>query len=161
MFATESAEIAAALGDVVVAVHHVGSTAIPGIFAKPIIDILLEVDDVARLDQRSAAMQQLGYEALGEFGIPGRRYFRKNGSSGRRTHQVHAFEAGTPQVLRHLAFRDYLIAHPQLAQAYGQLKYALARQHPQDIDAYIAGKSPFLQEHEARALTWQSARSAE
>ena len=87
--------------------HHIGSTAIPGIFAKPIIDLLLEVGNIGELDDRSSFMGELGYEAMGEFGIPGRRYDRKNNASGIRTHQVHAYESGSPEVERHIAFRDY------------------------------------------------------
>ena len=73
-FEAEADQIAHALGDIVVLLHHIGSTAIPGIFAKPIIDILLEVNDIARLDNGTPTMEQLGYEAMGEFGISGRRY---------------------------------------------------------------------------------------
>ena len=94
----------AALRGVVVALHHIGSTSIPGIFAKPIIDILLEVSDLEKLDKQSHALVALGYERLGEFGIVGRRYFRKNSASGIRTHHVHAFQTGNAEIERHLAF---------------------------------------------------------
>ncbi|HEY7680345.1 MAG TPA: GrpB family protein, partial [Terriglobia bacterium] len=144
---------------IVVALHHIGSTAIPGIFAKPIIDILLEVDDVKGLDSRTSAMQGLGYEGLGEFGIPGRRYFRKNNSSGIRTHQVHAFQSGSSEIERHLAFRDYIIAHPQEARRYSELKRALAKQHPEDIESYMDGKDPYIKEHEQKALTWRKSQT--
>ena len=101
-FQVERQHIDRVLGDIVVCLHHIGSTAIPGIFAKPIIDILLEVDDIVRLDDMSSAMAQLGYEAMGEFGIPGRRYFRKDNASGVRTHHVHAFAQGSTEIERHL-----------------------------------------------------------
>lgn len=153
-FAQEAAEIRAALGPVVADVHHIGSTAIRGIYAKPVIDILLVVDSHARLDAGSAGMATLGYEGMGEFGIPGRRYFRKNSAEGLRTHQVHAFEAGSPHLFRHLAFRDYMNAHAEAAQAYSTLKQNLAAAFPHDIEAYMDGKDPFIQEHEARALKW-------
>ena len=111
-FDAEAKRIARALGDIVVRMHHIGSTAIPGIFAKPIIDFLLEVQDIVELDDRSSAMEALGYEAMGEFGIPGRRYFCKNNTAGVRTHQVHAFEADGTEVEPHLAFRDYMDCTP-------------------------------------------------
>ena len=152
--------IAHALGDIVIRLHHIGSTAIPGIFAKPIIDILLEVGDIVRLDERSSTLEELGYEAMGEFGIPGRRYFRKNHASGIRTHQVHAFQVGSKEVERHLAFRDYMIAHTVEAQAYSELKQRLALAHPDDIEAYMDGKDPFIKEHEAKAIAWRSSQIA-
>ena len=153
-FEVEAEQIGRALGDIIVAAHHIGSTAIPGIFAKPIIDILLEVDDIHRLDSRCSELESLGYESLGEFGIAGRRYFRKDSSSG-RTHQIHAFQTGNSEMERHLAFRDYMITHSDAARAYSDLKRELAKQHPEDMDAYMDGKDPFIKEHEARALAWR------
>ena len=147
--------IARALGDIVAAIHHIGSTAIPGIPAKPIIDILLEVGDIARLDANQSALERLGYEGLGEFGIAGRRYFRKDDAAGKRTHQIHAFQADNPGIGRHFAFRDYMIAHPEAARAYGELKRRLARVHPDDIQAYMDGKAAFIKEHQAKALVWR------
>ena len=149
-----------ALGDIVANLHHIGSTAIPNIFAKPIIDILLEVDDLAELDDRSSAMKELGYEAMGEYGISGRRYFSKDNAARIRTHQVHAFEAKSPGVERHLAFCDYMIAHPAEAQIYGELKRRLARAHPDDIEAYMDGKDAYVKEHEAKAITWRLTQAA-
>ena len=151
-FKAEASRITRALGDIVVRLHHIGRTAISGIFAKPIIDFLWEVDDIVELDDRSSFMEEIGYEAMGEFGIPGRRYFRKNNALGVRTHQVHAFEADSTEVERHLAFRDYMIAHPEEAQAYGDLKRKLAQEHPDDIEAYMDGKDPFIKECEAKAI---------
>src|ERR1044071_3828273 len=83
-FEAEAKRVAAALGANVEAVHHIGSTAIPGIYAKPVIDLLVEVGDVEEVDGRSQAMGSLGYEALGEHGIRGRRYFRKDDCEGAR-----------------------------------------------------------------------------
>src|SRR5436190_7746342 len=117
-FELESDRLSGILRNIVVAIHHIGSTAIPGMFAKPIIDVLLEVDDIHRLDSPCSAMESLGYEGLGEFGIVGRRYFRRSSSSGTRTHQIHAFHAGDSEIERHLAFRDYMITHPDAARAY-------------------------------------------
>ncbi len=76
-FATESALVASALGENLVAIHHIGSTAIPQIDAKPIIDLLGEVQDLLAVDRQSSALESLGYEVMGEFGIPGRRFFLK------------------------------------------------------------------------------------
>ncbi|HUF18420.1 MAG TPA: GrpB family protein [Thermoanaerobaculia bacterium] len=153
-FDEEARRLTEHLGKVVVHLHHIGSTAIPGLPAKPIIDVLMEVIDLTALDAATPALAALGYEAMGEYGIPRRRYFRKSDASGRRTHQVHAFELRTPEVERHLAFRDYMIAHPAAARAYGDLKLALALRHPDDIEAYMDGKDTFVKEHEVLAVTW-------
>ncbi len=96
-------------------------------------------------------MEALGYEARGEYGIAGRRFFRRDDKHGDRTHQVHAFEDGSPQIARHLAFRDYMIAHPETAQEYSDLKRELVAQHPNDIEAYMDGKNEFIQEVDKRA----------
>jgi GrpB-like predicted nucleotidyltransferase (UPF0157 family) len=158
-FEAESREIAAALGENVVAIHHVGSTAIPDIHAKPIIDLLVEVDDLAEVDGRSSAMEALGYQVMGEYGIPGRRYFRKDDREGIRTHHVHVFRAGSGEVERHLAFRDYMIAHPADARRYSDLKRKLAEEHPLNADAYMDGKDGFIQEMDRRAAQWRTSAS--
>lgn len=156
-FDAEAKRIRQALGDAFVRIHHIGSTSIPNIYAKPVIDILLEVADIEKLDERSAALASLGYEAKGEFGIPGRRYFRKHTESGVRTHHIHAFESFCEGFIRHLAFRDYMIAHPEIAQAYSDLKRRLASAFPDDIEAYMDGKDSFVKEHEQLALRWWTA----
>lgn len=155
-FEAEARLVAAALGDGVVAIHHVGSTAIPDIHAKPIIDLLVEVRDLADADARRPEMESLGYQVMGEYGIPGRRYFRKDNEEGIRTHHVHAFQAGSGEVVRHLAFRDYLISHPDDARRYGELKRRLAEEHPRSADAYMDGKDPFIREIDRRAALWRA-----
>jgi len=158
-FEAEANHIAAALGENAAAVHHIGSTAIPNIFAKPVIDLLVEVKDIVEVDRRSLAMQLLGYEVMGEFGIPGRRYFRKETPEGIRTHQVHIFEVGSAQVKRHLAFRDYIIAHPADARNYSKLKRKLADEHAQSMDGYIDGKDDFIKEIDRKAAGWSKLQS--
>jgi GrpB-like predicted nucleotidyltransferase (UPF0157 family) len=155
-FAEEAKHVAAALGENVVAVHHIGSTAVPNIFAKPILDLLVEVGDIAEVDGRSSAMESLGYEVMGEYGIPGRRYFRKDNREGIRTHHIHAFEAGSAEAERHLAFRDYMIAHPADAQRYSELKRKLAEEYPQSSAGYMDGKDGFIKEIERRAARWRT-----
>lgn len=153
-FETEAERIAAAFGETLVAVHHIGSTSIHGIYAKPVIDMLVEVRDISEVDARNPAMGLLGYEVMGEFGIPGRRYFRKDNQAEIRTHQIHTFEAGSPQIKRHLAFRDFMNAHPQEAQKYSELKRNLAAEHSQNMDAYMDGKDDFIKEIDLQAVQW-------
>ena len=122
------------------AMHHVGSTSIPGMAAKPIIDILVVLDrhedGLACVD----AMRGLGYEYRGESGIAGRHYFRKGSP---RTHHVHMFAAGHPEAGRHLRFRDYLRAHPDEARAYEALKRMLAARFGSDTYSYSKAKDEF------------------
>ena len=134
--------------------HHIGSTAVPGILAKPIIDILGVVDDLSGVDLHSAAFAALGYEVMGEFGIGGRRYFRKTNASGIRTHHLHIFDRGSQHVERHLAFRDYLIAHPTVAETYSALKASLTDAGVTHWDAYMDGKDPFIKMTEPQAVAW-------
>lgn len=150
-FAREAALVAGALGPALVAIHHIGSTAVPGLAAKPIIDMLAVTDDLVAVDACAAMLEKLGYEAMGEFGLPARRYFRKNNPAGERTHQIHAFEVGSPQIVRHLAFRDYLRVHPDAAEEYERLKRALAAVYLDDLGAYTDGKDAFIRNVEERA----------
>lgn len=117
-FKAEADRVREALGVNVVDIHHIGSTAIPGIFAKPVIDILLVASNLRFLDDCAPDMVRLGYEVMGEFGIPGRRYFRKDSPEGVRTHQVHAFQVGSADIHRHLVFRDYMRSNPSAAASY-------------------------------------------
>ncbi|MEH1825871.1 MAG: GrpB family protein [Nostoc sp.] len=153
-FDHESKRVALILGENLVAIHHIGSTAIPHIYAKPIIDLLVEVENIAKLDDCSLGMEALDYEVMGEFGIPGRRFFRKNNIIGTRTHHIHIFTAKSSEVKRHLAFRDYMNAHPKDAQKYSELKRELAKQYPNDIIGYMDGKDEFIKEIQSKALVW-------
>lgn len=102
-------------------IYHIGSTAVEGLKAKPIIDIMPVVEDLQKVDTISDKFEKIGYEYLGEFGIAGRRYLRKGGDE--RTHQIHIFAAdNTREIERHLAVRDYLRTHKKDADEYGRLK---------------------------------------
>lgn len=155
-FETESKQIALALTENVVAIHHIGSTAIPQIHAKPIIDMLVEVKDITKVDTQTSAMEALGYEAMGEFGISGRRFFRKGNEAGIRTHHIHTFEVASPQIERHLAFRDYMISHPENAQQYSELKQELANKYLDNIQGYMDGKDGFIKAMDLKAAKWRS-----
>lgn len=96
LFEIEAQRIKGILGDHCITIHHIGSTAVPGLSAKPIIDILPVVNDILQVDQFNSAMKNIGYAAKGEYGIPFRRYFQK--SSERRTHNVHIFAEGNPEL---------------------------------------------------------------
>ena len=154
-FADEAALIHVALQGVVTELHHIGSTAIPGIVAKPIIDMLAIVTNLEALDRASSSLEPLGYESKGEFGISGRRYFRKDSAAGLRTHHLHAFAAGSGEIERHLNFRDYLRAHPAEAREYEALKLSLAQRTIGDWNTYTEGKEAFVREMDQRAAAWR------
>lgn len=153
IFIQEANIIKNVLKQEIIRIDHIGSTAIPGIHAKPIIDIMGEVRKIERVDHYHQEMKKLGYEAKGENGIPGRRFFIKGGDE--RTHHVHIFQTGRVEIERHLAFRDYLIAHPEEAQKYSELKQHLAKQFPADIESYIEGKDAFVKEMNRKAMIWK------
>lgn len=149
----ELAVLGDVLGDEIVHAHHIGSTSVPGLAAKPVIDILLEVRSVERLDAQREAMEGLGYQAKGEFGIPGRRYYPKGGDA--RTYHVHAFVAGDSHVEQHLAFRNYLRAHPAVAAEYAAVKRAAAAAHETDPEGYVSFKQSFIQRTVSLAVDWE------
>lgn len=153
LFEAEAALVREIIGDNLITVFHIGSTAVPRLRAKPIIDMLPVVRDVSELDGLTREFAAAGYEAMGEFGLPGRRYFRKGGAN--RTHNIHAYRFDSVgEIMRHVAFRDYMRGHPEAREAYGELKAALAACFPDDIGAYCDGKDEFVREHERRALIW-------
>jgi GrpB-like predicted nucleotidyltransferase (UPF0157 family) len=147
------------LGPALVAVHHIGSTSVPGLSAKPIIDLMPLVSDLARLDQHRASLEALGYEWHGELGISGRRYCTLTDATGVRIVQLHCFQAGSPQAARHLAFRDYLRAHPDASRAYETEKRRARDRHPNDSHAYSDEKAAWIQTTEATALGWGASHS--
>lgn len=158
MFGAEAAALSSVLGEEALAIHHMGSTAILGIKAKPIVDILIEVREIEKVDNFNPEVSGLGYEAHGEFGLLGRRYFTKN-RGPIRTHNAHIYQRGNPEIERHLAFRDYMISHAEDARAYSRLKEELAEKFPADIYGYMDGKDAFAKEMEMKALTWNRSRS--
>lgn len=150
LYRAEAASLAALLGEELVEIHHIGSTSVPDLPAKPFIDILPVVRDAQRIDALNDLLLAAGYVPKGENGIPGRRYFSKDGGGLRRVH-VHAFAAGHPEVARHLNFAAYLRAHPDAAAAYAELKRELAQRFPNDTAAYTNGKSAFIRAIDEKA----------
>ena len=153
-YLAEAETIRAILGENCTAIFHIGSTAVKGLKAKPIIDIMPVVRDIAAVDEKQGAFEGIGYEYLGEFGMARRRYLRKGGDE--RTHQVHIFqETDRINIERHLAVRDFLRAHSEIARQYGALKESLARRYPYDIEGYCDGKEAFVKDLERQALRWK------
>ncbi|AIE60271.1 GrpB family protein [Bacillus methanolicus] len=151
-FEDESNKLHDIFGPEIIEIHHIGSTSVNGLKAKPIIDIMPVVRDTNRIDEFNAAMILIGYELKGENGIIGRRYFQKGENN--RNHHVHFYELGNPDIERHLAFRDYLRAHQDVVKKYGDLKEELSQLFPYDIASYIKGKEQLVLEIERKAVTW-------
>jgi len=130
------------VADVAVAIDHVGSTSVPGLAAKPVIDldvVLRSGGDVATAVERLAA---LGYAHLGDLGIAGREAFAP--PPGAPDHHLYVCPPDSPALANHLALRDHLRAHPERAAEYGALKRRLARAFAHDVDGYVAGKTEFI-----------------
>ena len=156
-FADEAGAIRAAAGDALMGLDHIGSTAVPGLYAKPIIDMLGEAASLDAIDHAAPRIAALGYQVMGEFGIEGRRYFRKDDANGARTHHLHVYETGSPHLARHLLFRDYLRAHPDRVTAYSQVKQDVVAGRLSPDLPYAQAKSPFVQVLKAEAKAWDEA----
>lgn len=143
MFRNAATEIKSILQENCLEIHHIGSTAIPNICAKPIIDVLPIVKNISLVDSLNHKFEALGYVCMGEYGIPGRRYYWK--SKIKRTHNIHLFEQGSPEILRHISFREFMLAHDDYAQAYSLIKQGLAEFFSHDIENYVNGKASFIQ----------------
>ncbi|WEK51120.1 MAG: GrpB family protein [Candidatus Kaistia colombiensis] len=156
--AREEQRLAEALGPQLIAVHHIGSTAIAGIVAKPILDLIPEVRSLEAFDACRLVLLHLGYEWWGEYGMAGRRYATlTDGATGQRCIQLHVFEQGSPHIERHLAFRDFLRAHPAKAREYEAVKLRSRDRHPHDSHAYSDAKSAWVQATEAEAIAFYRA----
>jgi GrpB-like predicted nucleotidyltransferase (UPF0157 family) len=151
----ELRRVADALGDSAVRLEHVGSTSVPGLGAKPIIDMQVSVTDIERLDDYVDPLEALGYLFAPDPAFPDYHYFAKPHTRP-RSHHLHVCQAGSHQELRHVAVRDFLRAHPEEAASYEELKRTLVREHPDDRLAYVAGKDGYMIELEARAVRWAS-----
>jgi len=143
-FAAERARLSAAAGSLYVAIEHIGSTAIPGIPAKPILDLLAGRGADRGVTAYVTAFATAGYAYRGENGIPGRDYFVLDDAAGRRTHHLHLVEEGGPLWRSHLMFRDFLRSRPERAAEYAALKQSLAERYPADREAYTDGKAAFV-----------------
>jgi GrpB-like predicted nucleotidyltransferase (UPF0157 family) len=152
-FEQEAKRLRTLLSDDLIAVHHIGSTSVPGLAAKPIIDLLPLVHSLAVVDERTPLLCDAGYRAWGEYGLPGRRYFTKDRGEA-RTHNIHIYQFDDPSVERHLAFCSYLRQHEPVRREYEALKRTVYARHSADIEAYSAGKDAWIKRIEPVALQW-------
>lgn len=142
LFEAEKASLQGVLGTKILDIRHIGSTSIPGMPAKPIIDIAIAVTDFEEAKGCIRLIEGLGYEYRGEFGMPRRHYFVKGEP---RLFHVHMSEIDSLEWQNTILFRDYLCTHEKAAREYAELKTQLALKYPRDRDAYLEGKTAFVE----------------
>jgi len=137
-------QIVSALADLRFEIEHVGSTAIPGLPAKPVIDLDVSLADADDMPAAIARLAAIGYVHEGDLGVPGREAFATPPGYGKHDHHLYVCVPGCAAHAEHVAFRDYLLVHPAAAQAYGELKRSLAARHRHDRAGYTNGKTDFV-----------------
>lgn len=147
-FETEASVLRSIWGDTAIAIEHIGSTAVPGLAGKPTVDVLVLVDDIASVDQFTKAMDAAGYTSLGEYVTNGARLFVKEKDNSRVVN-VHVFQKDHPHVKEMLALRNYLRNHPKIVKQYSELKFDLAKKHPNDYGSYRKYKDAWMEKLQA------------
>lgn len=138
------AELQEAVGELALSIEHVGSTAVEGLSAKPIIDIDLVISDASALPLAVERLGKAGYVHEGDLGIEGREAFRYSGKPHLRTHHLYVCPRDSKELFRHITFRDFLRTHPDAVRQYSQVKETSARLFPHDIDKYMEYKGPCI-----------------
>ena len=139
-------EIADAIGDLMVGIEHVGSTSVEGMSAKPCIDIDVVIKDYSVFDAVVSRLAVIGYTHEGDLGIKDREAFRYSDKLHLQTHHLYVCPQHSEELHRHIAFRDFLRDHPEAVSKYSLVKETAAQLFPDDIDRYIAYKSPCIAE---------------
>jgi GrpB-like predicted nucleotidyltransferase (UPF0157 family) len=155
--AAEMARVEAALGAQVARIDHVGSTAVPAMAAKPIVDLQVSVAEIAPTERYARPLEELGYLFAPDPASPDFHFFGKPAERPRTFH-LHVCAAGGDDEARHLALRDYLRAHPEEAARYGEVKRRLVALRPGDRLAYIDGKADYVAALEERAVMFARGR---
>ncbi|WP_028330539.1 GrpB family protein [Brachyspira alvinipulli] len=157
LYIEEESKIKNIINDILISIHHIGSTSIENLKAKPIIDILAVVDDINKVDCYNNDFANIGYKFMGENGIAKRRFFMKdyidnNGTQKRFSH-IHIFDINNKfDIERHLAFRDFLRANKDIAEEYAKIKLEALKNCNNDIELYCDYKDKFIKDTEQTAL---------
>lgn len=139
-------EIEGAAGDLILGVEHVGSTSVEGMSAKPCIDLDVVIRDASVLEAVIARLAAIGYIHEGDLGIPGREAFKYTDKPHLQTHHLYVCPRDSRELHRHITFREFLKSHPEAVRQYSRVKETAAQLYPDDIDRYIAYKSPCIEE---------------
>jgi GrpB-like predicted nucleotidyltransferase (UPF0157 family) len=153
LFENERQRILNALGSHIVRIEHIGSTAVVGLGAKPIIDMMIALKTLSDADRCIDPLERIGYQYVPEHetATPERRYFHKGNPPGEQHYHIHMVEISSDFWMRHLLFRDYLRMHPEVAQQYYRLKRRLAAEYGSDRDGYTQPKTAFIEDAVSRA----------
>ncbi|MFC4736069.1 GrpB family protein [Bacillus daqingensis] len=151
LYEEEAAQLRSVFQSRLKELHHIGSTAVPGSDAKPVIDIMAVFTSIDDSDASEELLRAVGYSRCTSTSSPGRLFFRKRTPAA---FHLHIFPEGSKDIIRHLALRDYLRAHPARRKAYAGLKKSLAWEYPFNMSAYAEGKHDYVKELECRALRW-------
>ena len=138
-------EIKEVLGELALRIEHVGSTSVKGLSAKPIIDIDIVIKDYSVFNDVVLKLNEIGYTHEGDLGVPGREAFKYKGKEHLLKHHLYVCPADSPELKRHIAFRDYLRSHPDAVREYSRIKEEGAALYPENIDGYIEYKSPLIE----------------
>lgn len=139
-------EIEEEIGDLIVGIEHVGSTSVEGMSAKPCIDMDVIIKDYTVFDAVVSRLERIGYIHEGDLGIEDREAFQYSDKPHLQAHHLYVCPQDSKELRRHIAFRDFLRSHPQSVRKYSLVKETAARLFPDDIDQYIAYKSPCIEE---------------
>lgn len=137
-------ELTKALGQRIIGIEHVGSTSVQGLSAKPVIDIDIAIKDYTVLEEVISALREIGYQHEGNLGIVGREAFTYDAKDHLKKHHLYVCPEDSPELKRHVAFRDYLRTHPDAVREYSLIKEEGAKLYPYDIERYIEYKSPLI-----------------
>jgi GrpB-like predicted nucleotidyltransferase (UPF0157 family) len=160
-FETLSSFFKSRLGRSVIRIEHVGSTSIPGMIAKPIIDFDIVIN-ISDFDEVRSCLEVIGYAHQGDLGIPEREAFAINDHELKKQlppHHLYVCDLHSKELHRHLAFRDYLREHPEDARIYSKLKIHLVKEHSGDRELYIQGKDHLVQEILEKAMSWYDSKN--
>ena len=138
-------ELMSIVSDLIISIEHVGSTSVPGLYAKPIIDIDIVIER-ENFDTVKEQLAKTGYFHIGNLGIEGREAFKYQDKSHLMEHHLYVCDKDADELKRHLSFRDFLRNSEEYRQKYNEIKIEMAKSHPHDIDSYILGKQSIILE---------------